>query len=61
MKQYWVYMMTNRNKTVIYTGVTNALKEEFRNIKTKKAVRLRRGIISICWSIMNHSAVFMMR
>jgi len=25
MKQYWVYMMTNRNKTVIYTGVTNDL------------------------------------
>ncbi|MBN1973669.1 MAG: GIY-YIG nuclease family protein [Sedimentisphaerales bacterium] len=25
MKQYWVYMMTNRNKTVIYTGVTNNL------------------------------------
>jgi len=25
MKQYWVYMMTNRNKTAIYTGVTNDL------------------------------------
>ncbi|HCB51132.1 TPA: excinuclease ABC subunit C [Patescibacteria group bacterium] len=26
MKQYWIYMVTNRNKTVIYTGVTNDLK-----------------------------------
>ena len=26
MKQYWIYMMTNRNKTVIYTGLTNDLK-----------------------------------
>ncbi|MEJ2705378.1 MAG: GIY-YIG nuclease family protein [Sedimentisphaerales bacterium] len=25
MRRYWVYMMTNRNKTVIYTGVTNDL------------------------------------
>ena len=36
MKQYWVYMMTNRNKTVIYTGVTNDLSRRIRQHKNKK-------------------------
>jgi putative endonuclease len=26
MKQYYVYIMTNRNRTVLYTGVTSDLK-----------------------------------
>jgi len=33
MKQYWVYMMTNRNKTVIYTGLTNNLERRVREHK----------------------------
>ena len=36
MKQYWVYMMTNRNKTVIYTGITNDLKRRVQEHKDKK-------------------------
>ena len=36
MKQYWVYMMTNRNKTVIYTGVTNNLKRRVWQHKNEK-------------------------
>ena len=36
MKQYWVYMMTNRTKTVIYTGVTNDLRWRVRQHKDKK-------------------------
>jgi len=36
MKQYWLYMMTNRNKTVIYTGVTNDLKRRVQEHKDKK-------------------------
>ncbi len=36
MKQYWVYMMTNRNKTVIYTGVTNDLKRRVQEHRDKK-------------------------
>ena len=36
MKQYWVYMMTNRNKTVIYTGVTNNLRRRVQEHKDKK-------------------------
>jgi len=37
MKQYWVYMMTNSNNTVIYTGVTNDLKRRIQEHKDKKA------------------------
>lgn len=36
MKQYWVYMMTNRNKTVIYTGVTNGLARRVREHRDKE-------------------------
>jgi len=35
MKQYWVYMMTNRNKTVIYTGLTNDLRRRVQEHKDK--------------------------
>ena len=36
MKQYWIYMMTNRNKTVIYTGVTSDLQKRAQQHKDKK-------------------------
>jgi len=36
MKQYWVYMMTNRNKTVIYTGVTNNLTRRVQEHRSKE-------------------------
>jgi putative endonuclease len=36
MKQYWVYMMSNPNNTVIYTGVTNDLKIRVQQHKLKK-------------------------
>jgi len=36
MKQYWVYMMTNPNNTVIYTGVTNNLAKRIQEHKDKK-------------------------
>lgn len=36
MKQYWVYMMTNQNNTVIYTGVTSNLAKRVQAHKDKK-------------------------
>ncbi|HUV64097.1 MAG TPA: GIY-YIG nuclease family protein [Sedimentisphaerales bacterium] len=36
MTHYWVHMMTNRNKTVIYTGVTNDLSRRVQEHRTKE-------------------------
>jgi len=35
MKHYWVYMITNANNTVIYTGVTNDIERRVRQHKGK--------------------------
>ena len=36
MKQYYVYLMTNKNNNVIYTGVTNNLSKRIFEHKNKK-------------------------
>ena len=36
MKHYWVYIMTNTNNTVLYTGVTNGLERRGAEHKDKK-------------------------
>ena len=32
---FYVYILTNKNKTVLYTGVTNDLKRRLRELKEK--------------------------
>ena len=36
MKYYWVYILTNINNTVLYTGVTNNLERRIAEHKNKK-------------------------
>ena len=52
-------MMTNRNKTVIYTGVTNNLRKRIQHHKDKEGSSFAKNITSQSLSIMNHSTVFM--
>ncbi|MCU1348660.1 MAG: Excinuclease subunit domain protein [Acidobacteria bacterium] len=35
MKQYYVYLLTNQNRTVLYTGVTNSLEKRIWQHKHK--------------------------
>jgi len=35
MKSYYVYIITNKNNTVLYTGITNSLKRRIWEHKTK--------------------------
>jgi len=51
MKQYWVYIMTNPNNTVIYTGVTNDIKRrvwEHKN-KTKSGFTSRYNVTKLVY------------
>jgi putative endonuclease len=36
-KQYWVYIITNKNNTVLYTGVTGDLKKRVYEHRNKLA------------------------
>jgi putative endonuclease len=35
IKQYYIYLMTNKNNTVIYTGITSDLKKRVYEHKAK--------------------------
>lgn len=37
MKQYYVYIMTNKRNTVLYTGVTNNMRRRVAEYKSKAA------------------------
>ena len=42
MKDYWIYIMTNRNNTVLYTGVTSDLQRRVSEHKTKEGSQFTR-------------------
>ncbi len=46
-----VYILTNKNHTILYTGVTSNLVRRFTSIKQNFIKALRLGIIVINWYI----------
>ena len=54
---YFVYMLTNKNKTVLYIGVTNELEIDFMNTNTQQMthVALLKNIIATTFFSMNNS------
>lgn len=49
MKKGYIYIMTNKNHTVFYTGVTSILPKEFMNIKWMRALDSPKNITLISW------------
>ena len=60
---YYVYILTNKNKTVLYTGITNnleqRLKEHYDDRIGKK--HLRESTIATSWFFMNSINTSMMQ
>jgi putative endonuclease len=36
LRQYWIYILTNKRNTVLYTGITNDLSRRIEEHKSKK-------------------------
>lgn len=58
---YFVYIMTNKHKNVVYTGVTNDLERRVCEHESSETKDSQKSTIVIIWFIMSISPILIMK